>query len=451
MRTKLFLTFLFVITIALVSNLIFQNLILKDFTDYTRGVETDRLYLVLGSVEGSYADEGWDFHQLTHAMQWGAMLGYDMVLLDPDGKHIDTSIMAIQKATPTLRRRIEAMVHIDNPVGDYEEFPLFSENREIGFLMARPLEARVELGAKESMFRQRINDFLLISFFIAGGGAVLLAILMSLYLTRPLRRLKDAAELVAGGDLGVRVAPGPEDEVGKVIVSFNRMLESLEREETLRRHLTSNIAHELRTPITVLRSNLEAVSDGVVPCEPETIRSLESEVERLTNLIKGIEDFTKAEAFLLSPTEYEEVRLSEFVSSVTASMHKVFEDSGAELSIACSTESTFETDSGKLETVLRNILANAASHARDASTVVSCGVTDRGFYVEVTDSGPGIPKENLENVFKRFYKGKGSEGTGLGLSIAKELVEAMGGSISVSSPEGGGASFRVELPGEAGG
>ena len=131
MRTKLFLTFLFLISTALISNLIYQNLIIKDFTDYTSGVETDRLYLVLASVEGAHTDEGWDEHQLTHAMQWGAMLGYDMVLLDADGNHIATSIMALQKSTPTLRRRIEAMVHIDKPVGDYQEFPLFSSDTEI--------------------------------------------------------------------------------------------------------------------------------------------------------------------------------------------------------------------------------------------------------------------------------------------------------------------------------
>jgi len=446
MRTKLFLTFLFVISIALVSNLIYQSLIIEDFSDYRRGVEEDRLYLVLAAVEGTYTDDGWDTHQLTHSMQWGTMLGYDLVLLDLDGNHLATSIMAVQKATPTMRRRIEGMVHIHKPVGDYEEFPLFSKDMEIGFLMARPLEARAELGAKESMFRQRVLDFLLISFLIAGGSAVLMAILMSLYLTQPLKRLKAAAELVAKGDLGVRVPPGPADEVGKLIVSFNRMVESLEREETLRRHLTSNIAHELRTPVTILRSNLEAVSDGIVPCNPETIRSLESEVERLTNLISGIEDFTKAEAFLLRPAELEEVNLCEFTSDIARGMQKVFQDRGASLSITCGSDKNVVIDPGKLETVLRNILTNASTHAGGGEARISCGITSGKVHIEVSDSGPGIPEEDLENIFKRFYKGKGSEGTGLGLSISKELVEAMGGSISVANSPGGGAVFRVELP-----
>jgi two-component system sensor histidine kinase BaeS len=445
MRTKLFLTFLFLISIALVSNLIYQRLIMKDFSDYTQGVETDRLYLVLASVEGAYTGEGWDERQLTHAMQWGAMLGYDMALLDTEGAHLATSIMALQKATPTLRRRIEAMVHIDRPVGDYQEFPLFSRDRETGFLLMRPLEARVELGAKEAMFRQRVHGFLFISFFIAGGSAVLLAVLMSLYLTRPLRRLKDAAEMVAGGDLSVRVPRGPRDEVGKVMGSFNRMVDSLEREETLRRHLTSNIAHELRTPITVLRSSLEAVSDGVVPCEPETISSLEAEVERLTNLIRGIEDFTRAEASLLKPPEYEEVQLSEFVSTVAGNMRKVFEEKGLGISIETEDMAVW-ADAGKLETVLRNILANAAAHTRSGGAGVSSGGSEKGFFIEVSDTGPGISEADRANVFKRFYKGKGSEGTGLGLSIAKELVEAMGGTIYAANSPEGGAVFRIELP-----
>lgn len=452
MRTKLFLTFLFLISIALVSNLIYQSLIIRDFNVYTRGVEEDRLYLVLASVEGAYTDEGWDRHQLTHAMQWGAMLGYDLVLLDFDGKHIATSIMELQKATPTLRRRIEAMVHIDKPVGDYEEFPLFSKDMETGFLLIRPLETRVELGAKETMFNNRVMDFLFISFLISGGSAVLLAVFMSLYLTRPLRKLKDAAGQVAGGDLSVRVPPGPKDEVGQLVNSFNSMVESLEHEEKLRRHLTANIAHELRTPITVLRSNLEAVSDGVLPCEPGTIRSLEAEVDRLTNLVKGIEDFTKAEAYLLKPSERDTVVLLDFTRSIAEGMEKVFSDREVALSVTSERAATVEVDAGKLETVLRNILANAALHATPlagdiARVEVRSGAAENGgFFIEVRDNGPGIPVEELGNIFKRFYKGKGSEGTGLGLSIAKELVEAMGGSISVTNSQSGGSIFRMELP-----
>jgi len=452
MRTKLFLTFLGVIVIALLSNLIFERLIIRDFGEYTMGVEEDRLYWVMASVEGSYTVDGWDTHLLSHPMQWGTMLGYDIVVLDNSGKHVASSLEALKGVTPAMERRIKSLVHLDKPVGDYEEFPLFSEGSEIGYLMIRPLEVRRELGVKERMFRQRGRNFLLISFLIAGGSAALISVLLSLFLTHPLRRLKDAAERVARGDLGVRVAPGPRDEVGRVITSFNRMVESLEREESLRRHLTSNIAHELRTPVTVLRSNLEAVSDGILPCEPETIRSLEAEVERLTNLIAGIEDFTKAEAYLLRPAERNSVVLLDFTRSLARGMEKVFSDRDIALSITSEGAATVEVDAGKLETVLRNILANAASHAtppagEQGRVEIRSGSTGNGgFFIEVRDNGQGIPEEEVRNIFKRFYKGKDSAGTGLGLSIAKELVSAMGGTITASGNSQGGAAFRVELP-----
>lgn len=458
MRTRLFLAFLSVILLALVSNLIYERLIIRDFADYSGGVEEDRVYLVLASVEGSFTQEGWDAHQLSHALRWGTMLGYDIVLLDADGVQQGSSLMALKDVTPSLRLRIESLVHIDTPVGEFEEYPLFFEGEEIGFLLIRPLEARSELGMKERMFRQRGGEFLTISFLIAGGSAFVLAILMSLLLTRPLRRLKDAAGRVAGGDLSVRVEqPGSlprKDEIGKLIASFNRMVESLEREETLRRHLTSNIAHELRTPLTVLRSSLEAVSDGVVPCEAANIRELEGEVERLTSLVKGIEDFTRAEAALLSPPEYEEIDLGEFTAQVAHSMERVLSSAGLALTITCEAGRQVSTDPGKLETVLRNILANTASHAGGSRLDLSCGILDttdktgEGFYIEVADSGPGIEEGEMDNIFKRFYKRVGSEGTGLGLAIASELVISMGGTLTATNrhhPQSG-ASFRIEMP-----
>lgn len=467
MRTRLFLTFLAVILTALVSNLIYERLVLKDFQEYSMGVKEDRLYLVLASVEGSYmegeeGEEGWDNHQLTHAMHWGSMLGFDLLVFDNEDMRLTSSLDAFGESTPTMKRRIDAMVHVDRPLGEYEEYPLFSGGEEIGYLMVRLLQDRRELGMKERMFRQRGEEFLRISFMIAGGSAVLLAIFLSLYLTRPLRKLKHAAERVAKGDLNVRVEltgrKRQKDEVSSLIRSFNRMVESLEQEETLRRHLTSNIAHELRTPLTVLRSNLEAVIDGIVPCEPGAIRSLESEVERLTSLVRGIEDFTRAEAALLSPPEYEKINLTGLLRSITSGMKKVFEDK--DISISLAGDSTIEaiTDAGKLETALRNILLNAASHAAPMGDAADSTKprgqvkvhTDRlkagGVFMEISDTGQGIPEGETEDIFKRFYKGKDSEGTGLGLSIARELINAIGGGITAANAPSGGAVFRISLP-----
>ena len=446
MRTKLFLTFFAVILIALVSNLIYERLIIRDFEEYVLGVEEDRLYWVLPTVEGSYTGEGWDTHLLSHPMQWGTMLGYDLVVLDAQGRHVASSLEAMKDITPTMKRRIESIVHVDRPIGDYEEFPLYSEGQEIGFLLVRPLESRRELGMKETMFKQRGRNFLLISFLIAGGSAVALSVLMSLFLTRPLRRLRDAAVRVADGDLGVRVAPGARDEVGNLIDSFNQMVNSLEREESLRRHLTSNIAHELRTPLAVLRANFEAAADGIVECNEEAVSGLQSEVDRLTNLVSGIEDFTKAEAYLLKPAVYETVSLSEFTRSIAVSMEKVFKDKGLKLTVIGQESLMADIDASKLEIVLRNLLSNALAHASGSTASISWGATGGGFFLEVSDSGGGIAPEEMDNIFKRFHKGKDSGGVGLGLAIAKELVEAMGGTISAANVPGGGAAFRVELP-----
>lgn len=449
MRTKLFITFLMVITLALVSNLIYQRLISEDFRDYSMGVEQDRLYIALASVEGSYSDQGrWDTEELESVMRWGTLLGYELVVTDIANTPVASSALALEGATETLRRRIESMVHIDQPAGHYEQYPLFSGGEEIGYLHARPLKARSELRMKEDMFRLRGREFLLISFLIAGGSAVVLAVFMSLYLARPLRRLKRAAERISEGDLSVRVAPGPRDEVGRLIESFNSMVASLEQEETLRRHLTSNIAHELRTPLSVLRSSLEAVSDGIVPCEQASIMALEGEVTRLTSIVKGIEDFTRAEAALISPPENEHLELGDFLNSIASAMQSVFSDKGLTLRVE-SPGHKVDTynDPSRIESIVRNLLANAAAHTKEGGATLSYGTVEGGVFIEISDTGTGIAKQDIQNIFKRFYKGPSSEGTGLGLSIARELAHSLGGTLTAMNlPEGSGASLRLELP-----
>jgi signal transduction histidine kinase len=333
MRTKLFLAFLAVLMTALVSNLIFERLILGDFEDYALGDREDHLYWLLAAVEGSYVEgEGWDTQALGGNLRWAMMLGYDVEVADGSGRTLLTSRKVAESLTPTMRRRIEAIVRLDETAGMFEPYPLFVMGEEIGTLRVRGLVPVGQLKEKEDVFKQRGRDFLVISFMIAGGGAFLLSLLLSLFLTRPVKRLKRAAMAVAGGDLGVRVGAG-RDEIGKLSRAFNHMVESLQREENLRKHLTSNVAHELRTPLAVMKANMEAVADGVVECDADTLRSLQAELERLINLVEGIEDITKAEASFFKRTEHEEVDLKEMLEAVLKGMRPMFMEKGLSLEV----------------------------------------------------------------------------------------------------------------------
>jgi signal transduction histidine kinase len=317
---------------------------------------------------------------------------------------------------------------------------------DIGEIALRPLQRAGLAEEKELLFKERGKSFLLISFLIAGGGALFLSMVFSMFLTVPIKRLKLAAESVAGGDLDVQVKTRSRDEIGRLTETFNQMVESLKREETVRSHLTQNIAHELRTPLSVMRSHLEAVQDGVIECNEETMNTISAELRRLINLVEGIEDITKAEAAFFKKPEYEDMELRGFLDGIVLGMRPLFTNKGLELNIASDNPVQVCADPEKLEIVVRNIISNALLHTKTGGATVDYGKEGGEFFVSVKDTGRGIKEAEMEKVFTRFYKGQASEGIGLGLSIAKELVELMGGSISVESAEGQGATFRITLP-----
>jgi two-component system sensor histidine kinase BaeS len=432
MRTRLFLAFFAVILTALISNLIFERLILRDFEEYVLSQREDRLYWVLASTEGSFGDGAWDVDALRRNMHWAMMLGFDIEVRDASDKAVLTSRDVVKSLSEAMRRRMEAIVELDTPRGEFESYPLFMGGEEIGTLRVRGLKPVSLLSEKEEVFERRGRNFLMMSFLIAGG-----------------RRLKKAAEQVAEGDLRVRVGTGSDDEIGRLNRSFNHMVESLEREETLRKHLTSNIAHELRTPLAIMKGNFEAISDGVKEPDAETLDALSSEVERLVTLVEGIEDITKAEASFFEKAEYHGVDVGELISSLLQGIHPLFEEKGLSVEVVNERPFAVKTDPEKLEIILRNIINNALRHTEKGRVTVDYGIAGPGtenFFVSVQDTGGGIEEKDLELVFRRFHKGEESTGIGLGLAIARELAEVMGGTVTVESVTGRGSTFTVILP-----
>lgn len=445
MRTKLFFAFLAVILMALVSNLIFERFISEDFEDYVSGAKEDKLYWILAAIEGSYSNSKWDKAALNQAVHWATMLGFDVKIVDGDGKEIITSKGAIPMMSPSMRRRMEGIVDLNSAKGNYEPYPLYVEGGEIGTMYARQLGRVGSVNEKEEMFRKRDKEFLIMSFTIAGGGAIFMAVIFSLFLSRPLNKMKKAVESFAKGDLSVRVGLG-KDELGKLGESFNFMAEALEREEALRKHLTSNIAHELRTPLAIMKANVEAMIDGVVDNREQGLENIRVEVEKLISLVEGIEDMTKAEASFFSGRNYIEVNLGKFLSNMTAKLLPLAGEKGLDLKIVTDRLVRVVTDSDKLEKIVQNILTNSIKNTTVGGITMEYGTDGEMFFVEVRDTGAGIPGDKMDMVFKRFYRGEDSQGIGLGLAIVKELVDAMGGRIDLTSRVGEGTVFRIWLP-----
>lgn len=225
------------------------------------------------------------------------------------------------------------------------------------------------------------------------------------------------------------------------------MAESLQRGEKLRKHLMSNIAHELRTPLTIIKIQIDAMEDKIIE-DQYAIENIKNEANRLIRLIKGIEDITTAEASFFTKKEEVEIDLKEFIAELVYGMLPAFKDKGIELKVREREGLIFNADPEKLEIIMRNILSNSLKYTEKGEVWIDYGIKNGFAFIEINDTGKGIPENDMQYIFNRFYRVefKDSEGLGLGLAIVKELVDVMNGRVEVKSNVGEGTNFRIYLP-----
>jgi two-component system OmpR family sensor kinase/two-component system sensor histidine kinase BaeS len=264
----------------------------------------------------------------------------------------------------------------------------------------------------------------------------------------PLRAVMDAADRVAEGDYDVRVAEHGPPPVRALARSFNAMTGRLQHADRLRRDLMADVAHELRTPLSVLQGRLEGLADGVYPRDDAQIAALLDETTVLATLIEDLRTLALADAGALR-LQPEPTDLVGLVRAVTRGFDAEASRRGVSLRVdAARTEIELDLDPLRIRQVLTNLLSNALRHtpAGRAITVTVSGAGESGVSVAVADEGEGIAPDDVPRIFDRFYKGDASRGSGLGLTIAKRLVTAHAGDISASSRVGQGTTVVFTLP-----
>ncbi len=447
MKTKLFLAFIAVILLVLVSNLIFAKVIMRDFDSYVRSVNEDQYKWIVASIDETYSNGQWDRKALAETIHWAMMLGFHLKILDDNGEEVIESHEVAGTLSDSMRRRMEGLYHMgpETEESAYRKDPLVVGGKSIGTLFWHQF-SKERLKEKEAEFKKRTRTFLYSTIAIAGGGGLLLAFFFSLFLSRPLTTLKRAAEKIADGDFTARTALKSTDEIGDLSRSFDKMAASLQKEDELRKRLMANTAHELRTPLTIMKTQIEAISDGMVSKE-EGFENIKNAVERFIRLINGCDDFMAAEASFVSKGKQTKVNLKEFLSGLVSAMLPSFAGKGLSLTVASDSDLSVMTDDERLETIVQNLLSNALKFTESGGVTVDYGKKDQTFFIQVRDTGRGIPEADLPFIFDRFFRGSKpkTEGLGLGLAIVKELVDAMGGKIEVRSEAGKGSTFTVYL------
>jgi two-component system sensor histidine kinase BaeS len=301
-------------------------------------------------------------------------------------------------------------------------------------------------------FLRQVNLALIVATLAATALALILGVLLTRALTRPVQELTEATRAVASGELGRVVEVRSHDEIGELAASFNRMSTDLALARDHRRQLTADVAHELRTPLTLILGHAEALSEGVLPADKKNLRMIHEEAERLSRLVEDLRLLSRAEAGDL-PLSLSQTRPDGLVEKVVAKHGAAAAQKQVEVGLKLAGPlPKIQADPDRLTQVLDNLLENAIRHAPRAGRVsVTARASGDRVRFEVQDSGSGIAPEDLSRVFERFYRSdaarsRDSGGSGLGLAIAKSIVEAHGGEIGVSSPEGQGALFWFEIP-----
>jgi signal transduction histidine kinase len=306
--------------------------------------------------------------------------------------------------------------------------------------------------ANEGAFLNRVNQTLIWSALGATTVALFLGIFLTRALTHPLQELKVATRAVAQGDFGHQVEVYSQDEIGDLAASFNQMSADLARSRDTRRQMTADIAHELRTPLSLILGHAEALNDGVLPPTPETFHIIHDEARRLSRLVEDLRTLSLAETDELplarrqaSPGSL----LEQVAMSLAARMQR--EKVDLQLEIAPDLPEVF-VDPDRMAQVLTNLLENALRYTPPGGTItLAAGRSLANVRLSVADQGPGIEPQELSRIFDRFYRADKSRkrhegGSGLGLAIARSIVIGHQGRIWAESEPGKGTTFFVELP-----
>lgn len=264
---------------------------------------------------------------------------------------------------------------------------------------------------------------------------------------RPVGRLITAAGRLADGDYAVRVSPRGSGASRRVMHSFNEMARRLEDADEQRRRLLADLGHELRTPLTVIRGEMEAIVDGVHQADPEHLELLLEEVAVMERLLEDLRTLSMAEAGALA-LHPEPTDLVALISEATESHRRVADTQGVAVVVGGAPDvGEVVVDPVRLREVISNLVLNSLRAMPDGGALhVGVAVAGREAVIRVKDTGWGISEEELEPVFDRFHKGSTSAGSGLGLTITRDLVEAHGGTITLTSEVGQGTTAEIRLP-----
>lgn len=331
--------------------------------------------------------------------------------------------------------------------------PVEVDGETVGWVQFTDLPGQelVVLGSPESEFLESINKAILFGTLGAVVVALLVGIILARTISRPVREVTEATRIVAGGNLGYQVPVRTKDELGELAASFNQMSDDLAQSNEQRRQMTADIAHDLRTPLSVILGYMESLSTGKLQPSQETFEIMYAKGRHLQHMIEDLRTLALADAGELPITR----RLVEpgILLEHTALAHMFqAQEQGVTIRVEADPRlPQIEVDPERMGQVFSNLVSNALRYTPKGGEIfLSAAGGGSSVQLKVQDTGAGINPEDLPHIFSRFYRSDKSRQqngeSGLGLAIAKSIVEAHGGSLTVASKLGQGTTFTIVIP-----
>lgn len=445
LRGKITVAMLLVVVVAtsifgLISNYTIKNI----FNTY---IENQRLMM----------QAQWANYLESYYSQNGSWQGVEMFFKPIPGRQRFSRRWLMEERFILLDNKQE-VIYDSEPGGEnYAELikkgqPLALNDQLIGYVVLSPRTHHQLLPLEEEFYRS-IKRMVLLGGLFSMLVAIGLGVMYSRRITLPLLKLTQAVQAMTSPERGMKVQVTGDDEIGDLAKSYNDMIDSLVKHEQIRKNLVADVAHELRTPLAVLRGNLETLLDGETLPTQAVISSLHDEVIRMSRLVTDLQELTLVEAgklkLNLGPTN-----LKQLMQQIATTVG--FEAEARGINLICDVDIAPQEevvlDKDRITQVIMNLLTNALKHTPSGGTVsLEARHIGEGLKFAVQDTGTGIPEEHLPHIFNRFYRADKSRsraegGVGLGLAIAKGFVEAHGGRIWVESNPGTGTRFIFTIP-----
>jgi len=456
LRTKLILSYILIATICVFLISIISNIYLdKYFKDYIINNQGKKNSEIVNMVGQQYSeDKGWDKYSI-QSIGIGA-LENGMIIKVKDNKDIVVwdAMEYNNGMCETMMSQMAKNMHsrYSNWDGGYIEnsYPIGYQNQVVG---------EIEIGYYGPFyFTDSDLDFIntLNRVFISVGIVSLLlsfliGTIMSRRISRPIIRVVNAAQMISKGYYGDRSCEkSSTKEINQLTDAINDLAQNLESQEGLRKQLTADVAHELRTPLATLQSHMEAMIDGIWAADTDRLKSCHEEIMRLNRLVGDLGKLAKYESenLILDKTEFE---FGELIKRIIQNFENEFRSKNIDLLLNISQQNIF-ADKDKVSQVVINLVSNALKYTQDGGKVrINLTADKDNVELSIMDSGVGIAKEDLSHIFERFYRADKSRnrltgGAGIGLTITKSIVEAHKGSIEVQSELNKGTMFNVCLP-----